>query len=564
SISQSITITVVVEITGTVRLAPALTPLAGVTMNLSGCATESTTTGADGEYTFAGIYTGNCTVTPSGQFFDPVNRTVSTATNVSGVDFVKYSSASDIPRTLTFVDQYVAAGEAGSMPVVFNGQDDETMVAFSFSYDINPFAQPPNVVCGPAAPGCTLTLDNSVLGRVGVTIVPAGGVFSRSEGAGPKQIATIDFQTVATNLPSTPLVFVQTPVAPVTTNADGPLLTNYVSGLVVFAQGLEGDVSRPVVGTPGPGDGVVNSVDVVTIRRFVVGLDTPDTTPAPGTRYNEFQRADAAPAVNKGNGQIDATDVIQVRRFAAGLDVPQSAGGPGQPALAAAPAAESNNGRSIAVGSAIASTGSRVSVPVEFAATGGEMAISFTLRYDETRLSVRGVDPGTLPEGSTLTVNAIEPGLVRILIDSAAELAVPADVTALVNVSFDIAGSAPSGDTAVEIADAVISDAKAVVLGSAMSNGTISIAGPNSTGVSVSGRVLTADGRGLRNAAVTLTNANGRTRTVTTGTFGFYRFDGVEPGAEYVVGVSSRRFRFAPRRINVRDSIGDIDFTAQE
>jgi hypothetical protein len=287
---------------------------------------------------------------------------------------------------------------------------------------------------------------------------------------------------------------------------------------------------------------------------------------APGTRYNEFQRADAAPAATKGNGQIDATDVIQARRFAAGLDAPQSAGGPGQAvaAVAAAPAADSNIGRSIGIGSATATNGSRVAVPVRFAALGDEAAMSFIVKYDETRLGDPIVDMGDVPHGTTLTVNVDEPGAIRILIDGPVVFARSKDAVTLVNISFDVAGTASSEDAVVEIADAVISDAKAGSLGSAVLNGTISIAGPNAAGVSISGRVLTADGRGIRNATVTVTDANGRSRSVTTGTFGFYRIDGIAIGSEYSVGVSSRRFRFAPQRVNVRESLGDVDFTANE
>ena len=39
--------------------------------------------------------------------------------------------------------------------------------------------------------------------------------------------------------------------------------------------------------------------------------------------------------------------------------------------------------------------------------------------------------------------------------------------------------------------------------------------------------VLTADGRGLRNATVTIIDAEGNRRTATTGSFGNYRFEDV-------------------------------------
>jgi hypothetical protein len=85
-----------------------------------------------------------------------------------------------------------------------------------------------------------------------------------------------------------------------------------------------------------------------------------------------------------------------------------------------------------------------------------------------------------------------------------------------------------------------------------------------SAGVEITGRVLTSDGRGLRNATVTMTDANGVVRTATTSSFGFYRFEGVAVGESYVMGVSSRSYRFTPRVVQVFDSMTDVDFIGLE
>lgn len=83
-------------------------------------------------------------------------------------------------------------------------------------------------------------------------------------------------------------------------------------------------------------------------------------------------------------------------------------------------------------------------------------------------------------------------------------------------------------------------------------------------GVEVSGRVMTPDGRGLRNATVSITDGAGNTRTATTSTFGYYRFDDVQVGETYIMAVSSRRYRYAPRAVPVFDSLTDVDFVGQE
>ena len=80
----------------------------------------------------------------------------------------------------------------------------------------------------------------------------------------------------------------------------------------------------------------------------------------------------------------------------------------------------------------------------------------------------------------------------------------------------------------------------------------------------VSGRVLTADGNGLRGARVTMIDSRGMVRTVTTSSLGYYLFDEVEIGETYVIGVVSRRYRFASRPVTVDDSLTEVDFVGIE
>lgn len=86
---------------------------------------------------------------------------------------------------------------------------------------------------------------------------------------------------------------------------------------------------------------------------------------------------------------------------------------------------------------------------------------------------------------------------------------------------------------------------------------------PTASTVSVSGRVVTADGRGLRNAYVVLTDQNGLSRHVLTSSFGYYRFDDVRSGETYVAEISSKRFAFTPRVVNVTDDVTGLDFVAE-
>ncbi|MEQ1922379.1 MAG: carboxypeptidase-like regulatory domain-containing protein [Pyrinomonadaceae bacterium] len=79
----------------------------------------------------------------------------------------------------------------------------------------------------------------------------------------------------------------------------------------------------------------------------------------------------------------------------------------------------------------------------------------------------------------------------------------------------------------------------------------------------VAGRVLTAEGRGVRNATVTMTDPLGAVLQVRTGPFGNYRFDNVPTGTFYDMAVVSRRFTFAPNQIVLSDSLSGVNFIAQ-
>jgi len=84
---------------------------------------------------------------------------------------------------------------------------------------------------------------------------------------------------------------------------------------------------------------------------------------------------------------------------------------------------------------------------------------------------------------------------------------------------------------------------------------------PTPAGVSVSGLVQSARGRGLADATVEITSFSGVTRRTTTSDFGYFTFEDVEVGQDYVLNVVSRRYSFVPQVVNVSDTITDLIFT---
>ncbi|MEP6945750.1 MAG: carboxypeptidase regulatory-like domain-containing protein [Acidobacteriota bacterium] len=87
-------------------------------------------------------------------------------------------------------------------------------------------------------------------------------------------------------------------------------------------------------------------------------------------------------------------------------------------------------------------------------------------------------------------------------------------------------------------------------------------AAPTAAEVTVSGRVVTTDGRGLVNATVLLTDPFGKTLTARTTSFGYYSFDGVNAGETYILEARSKSYQFSPRVVKVDDDLFELDFIA--
>lgn len=88
---------------------------------------------------------------------------------------------------------------------------------------------------------------------------------------------------------------------------------------------------------------------------------------------------------------------------------------------------------------------------------------------------------------------------------------------------------------------------------------------PTAAGVSVSGRVTTPGGMGLRNAVVTLAGANLTQPLIArTGPFGYFTFTDVEVGHSYILSVSSKRYGFgqSSQFFTLLDNVTDIVFQA--
>ncbi|CAN5408760.1 hypothetical protein BH20ACI2_BH20ACI2_14390 [soil metagenome] len=332
--------------------------------------------------------------------------------------------------------------------------------------------------------------------------------------------------------------------------------------------GLESDIS-----TRFTGDGLLLSNDVIFVRLFAAGLLL--TNPA----FNEFQRADAAPRATLGDAIITSGDVIQARRYAAGLDPPTPAGGPLgpiAPVTVSSIAALSNAGqRTIRAATSAVCGGFYTTVAIMLDSDGNEAGAGFTVTFDPARLSTPEVSLGSDAAASefilTVNPNNIAAGELGILLDGPVPFAASPSQKHLVDIRFQVAPGANAGPTEINFNGKTImlstSDGLGTLLATNYQPTNVTIAGPScatSTSVTVTGRVLSPEGNGLRNATVFITDTAGNRRSAITSSLGFYQFDEVRAGQPYVVGVSNKRYRFDPRLLQVDDNVANVDFMGRE
>jgi subtilisin-like proprotein convertase family protein len=82
--------------------------------------------------------------------------------------------------------------------------------------------------------------------------------------------------------------------------------------------------------------------------------------------------------------------------------------------------------------------------------------------------------------------------------------------------------------------------------------------------VGVGGRALTTNGSGISRVQVTLTGPNGFTRSAITNMFGYYHFDNVEVGQNYVLSAGGKEHQFNPVIVSVSDEITNANIIAVE
>jgi len=184
------------------------------------------------------------------------------------------------------------------------------------------------------------------------------------------------------------------------------------------------------------------------------------------------------------------------------------------------------------------------------------------------------VSAGSSVNGGALTVNydnAAE-GEIGVLLDMpAGQVIVPAQTKHTVLLTFYVPKDAVAGSTPItftsDLAEQYLSDMNGDPLFARFISGAVNIVGrPTAANATLGGRIMTADGNGVKNAIIVLSgNHLPAPKMTRTGSLGYYSFDNLDTGESYIVTVNSKRYLFtAPSRlVNLTDSVGDIDFVAE-
>jgi Calx-beta domain/Cohesin domain/Carboxypeptidase regulatory-like domain len=325
----------------------------------------------------------------------------------------------------------------------------------------------------------------------------------------------------------------------------------------------EGDV---VDGAAGPnGDNLVLTNDLNYVRGVVLGT-LPPIPPGP-----QFQAADVnrTPEFNEcGNGQIDLGDVTVIGGYILGNFPLKPVCGPTGPTGNTEPPPDEerpDDGRLLTAGTIFGVPGQNVVLPISLEATGIESATSFTVNFDPNVLMYVSTQIGSgVPSGSNIGLNSSQSGNGRIgvLVDSTN--AFEAGTREVIKINFTIRNTAPYGTYPIEFSGTPtfqsVSSTAGVLLATKYRGGTAVVVSDNS--FTVSGRILSPEGIGVRNVQVRLSEGGlgGRpVQTVTTSSFGVFTFNNVPGPFQYVVSVSSKRYRFAPRTITANNNLTDID-----
>lgn len=217
----------------------------------------------------------------------------------------------------------------------------------------------------------------------------------------------------------------------------------------------------------------------------------------------------------------------------------------------------------IAIEQRTASRNSEVTIPVSISdVTGkGVLAYQFEVTYDPAVLTpaTNAVDlSGTISNSRTVTVNSDTPGVLKVVIFGAEALR---GAGSIVNLKFTAIGEIGTASP-LTIETFMLNEGEG--FNTQTTDGRVEVVAASDEEASISGRVMTAQGQGVSNARVILTDKAGVSRTIISNGFGLYQFGKVRTGEAYTISVESRARVFTPVTIDVSNNLTNVDIVAEQ
>lgn len=221
--------------------------------------------------------------------------------------------------------------------------------------------------------------------------------------------------------------------------------------------------------------------------------------------------------------------------------------------------------RVVRVNNTTGNRGQQVTVQIGVDAAGDEASYGFSLMYDSSILTVpmNGITIGNA--GGNVLANPNTVGRIGFSIDFGGGMPNQGTNQVLVNVKFNIAANAPSGQTPLVFTDTPaarkVSDSRAMALTTTFTDGFLSI-NPTAATATIGGRVLSTNGRGLARVIVVLTDGEGMIRQARTNSFGYFRIGDVSVGETITLDAYAKGYEFTTQVLSVDEDITDLNVIA--
>lgn len=207
------------------------------------------------------------------------------------------------------------------------------------------------------------------------------------------------------------------------------------SELAFLGVGFEGD-TYPLPN----GDNLVSGGDRESIARWLTSLESLDENLV-------FMRADCAPRATLGDGAITLADWVQAGRYAMNLDPATQVGGPASPVSLRSRSTEPAISAAIVrLTSAPLIRGQNNNVDVELVSQGAENALAFTLVFDSTQLTYRGIALGSSAADTDtvlmVNTNSVSNGRLGVVLGRSAGTAFAVGTNQLLRLNFAVVDSA--------------------------------------------------------------------------------------------------------------------------